>query len=117
MAALTDHADLERRVWIDCFAVRQWPGSARRPRRRTPPPAAHARADFCAAPSADAADLCFDKVVRQCTSFVIACQAFETRKRGGIFCLGDLTAQQMMARQVQLLPDEVRKSIAFLRIW
>ena len=38
VAALTDHADLERRVWIDCFAVRQWPGSARRPRRRRRPP-------------------------------------------------------------------------------
>ena len=82
-----------------------------------PPAAAHARADFCAAPSADAADLCFDKVVRQCTSFVIACQAFETRIRGGIYCLGDLTPEQMRARQVELLPDEVRESIAFLRIW
>ena len=56
-------------------------------------------------------------MVRQCTSFVIACQAFETRKRGGISCLGDLTVEQMRARQVQLLPAAVRESIAFLRIW
>ena len=37
--------------------------------------------------------------------------------RGGLACLGDLTPEQMRARQVQLLPDAVRESIAFLRIW
>ena len=65
----------------------------------------------------NAADLCFDKVVRGCSSFVIACQAFETRVDRGIYCLGDLTVEQMRARQVELLPAAVRESIAFLRIW
>ena len=65
----------------------------------------------------NAADLCFDKVVRKCTSFVIACEACDTEKRGNLFCLGDLTAEEMVARKTQRLPLEVRKSIAFLRIW
>lgn len=91
IAALADEADTERTVWVDIFAVRQWPGNA--------------------------ADLCFDKVVRKCTSFVIACQEFQTRKDNGITVLGNLTSQQAQARQVHLLPKEVRQSIAFLRIW
>ena len=62
-------------------------------------------------------DLCFDKVVRKCTSFVIACEACDTEERDGIMCLADLTPAEMMARQTQRLPLEVRKSIAFLRIW
>ena len=56
-------------------------------------------------------------MVRKCTSFVIACEAYHTEERGGIPCLGDLTQEEMMARQTQRLPLEVRKSIAFLRIW
>ena len=56
-------------------------------------------------------------MVRKCTSFVIVCQAFEVRNDRGAFCLGNLTGEQMYARQVDLLPEEVRKSIAFLRIW
>ena len=65
----------------------------------------------------NAVDLCFDKVVRKCSSFVIACEACETEERGGFHCLADLTAEEMVARQTQRLPLEVRKSIAFLRIW
>ena len=65
----------------------------------------------------NAVDLCFDKVVRKCTSFVIACEAYDTEVRGSISCLGDLTAEEMVARKTQRLPLEVRKSIAFLRIW
>ena len=65
----------------------------------------------------NAVDLCFDKVVRKCTSFVIACEACDVTKRGGISCLADLTPEEMVARQTQRLPLEVRKSIAFLRIW
>ena len=72
------------------------------------PPAAH---------RGNAVDLCFDKVVRKCTSFVIACEAYDTEERNGGFCLADLTAEEMAARQTQRLPLEVRKSIAFLRIW
>ena len=71
----------------------------------------------CCAHRGNAADLCFDKVVRKCTSFVIACEAYDTEKRGGISCLGDLTPEEMFARKTQRLPLEVRKSIAFLRIW
>jgi len=65
----------------------------------------------------NAVDLCFDKVVRKCSSFVIACEACDVTKRGGISCLADLTPEEMVARQTQRLPLEVRKSIAFLRIW
>ena len=50
------------------FAVRQWPGNE--------------------------ADLCLDKVVRKCCSFVIICQAFPTKKVGGIPVLGDMTRKQ-----------------------
>ena len=32
-------------------------------------------------------------------------------------CLGNMTAEQMVARQTHLLPLEVSRSIAFLRIW
>ena len=71
----------------------------------------------CCAHRGNAADLCFDKVVRKCTSFVIACEACDTEERRGIDCLADLTAEEMLARQTQRLPLEVRKSIAFLRIW
>ena len=79
------------------------------PTRRFEPPAAH---------RGNAVDLCFDKVVRKCSSFVIACEACETTHIGGGFhCLADLTQEEMVARQTQRLPLEVRKSIAFLRIW
>ena len=71
----------------------------------------------CCAHRGNAADLCFDKVVRKCTSFVIACEACDVTKRGNVSCLADLTQEEMMARQTQRLPLEVRKSIAFLRIW
>ena len=57
-------------------------------------------------------------MVRKCSSFVIACEACDTTERGGNFyTLADLTAEEMVARQTQRLPLEVRKSIAFLRIW
>ena len=75
---------------------------------RFEPPAAH---------RGNAVDLCFDKVVRKCTSFVIACEACGTEIRGGGPCLADLTQEEMIARKTQRLPLEVRKSIAFLRIW
>ena len=71
----------------------------------------------CGVHRGNAADLCFDKVVRRCSSFVIACEACDTEVRGNTYCLGDLTEEQMFARQTQRLPLEVRKSIAFLRIW
>ena len=56
-------------------------------------------------------------MVSKCTSFVIVSQAFETTEREGIDCLGDLSAEQMMARQTHLLPLIVQKSISYLRIW
>ena len=81
----------------------QWPTP------RFAPPAAH---------RGNAVDLCFDKVVRKCTSFVIACEACDTTNAGGGFhTLADLSIEEMVARQTQRLPLEVRKSIAFLRIW
>ena len=90
VAALRDRADPQRRVWIDAFAVRQWPGNA--------------------------ADLAFEKVVARCSSFAIVCQGYDVTKRDGVSCLGDLTSAQMRAQQVKLLPEEMRKSIAFQRI-
>ena len=56
-------------------------------------------------------------MVSKCTSFVIVSQAFETTVRDGIPCLGDLTQEQMAARQTNLLPLIVQKSISYLRIW
>ena len=57
-------------------------------------------------------------MISLCTSFVIVCKGFETtRPDGGIHCLGNMTAEQMVARQTHLLPLEVSRSIAFLRIW
>ena len=57
-------------------------------------------------------------MVRKCSSFVIACEACDTKCIGpGNFTLADLTQEEMVARQTQRLPLEVRKSIAFLRIW
>ena len=56
-------------------------------------------------------------MISLCSSFVIVCKGFETTKRGGFPCLGNLTVEQMVARQTQLLPLEVSRSIAFLRIW
>merc|ERR1719424_62243 len=91
VAALADKADPKRRVWVDIFAVRQWPGNI--------------------------SDLAFGKIVAKCSSFIIACQGYDTTGRNGYPCLGDLTPEQMFARQTHLLPEPVRKSIAFLRIW
>ena len=48
VAAVADGADPNRRVWIDVFAVRQWPGNA--------------------------ADLGFKGVIQRCTSFVLVCE-------------------------------------------
>ena len=56
-------------------------------------------------------------MVSKCTSFVIVSQAFETTVRNNLTCLGDLTQEQMRARQTQLLPLIVQKSISYLRIW
>ena len=56
-------------------------------------------------------------MISLCSSFVIVCKGFDVTKRGGIECLGDMTQEQMFARQTQLLPLEVSRSIAFLRIW
>ena len=53
--------------------------------------------------------LCFDKVVRKCSSFVIVCQAFETSNDRGFLLLGDMTVQQATARMTELLPPEIRK--------
>ena len=68
--------------------------------------------------SGNISDLAFGKIVAKCSSFIIACQGYDvTRRDGGASCLGDLTQEQMTARQTHLLPEPVRKSIAFLRIW
>ena len=56
-------------------------------------------------------------MISLCTSFVIVCKGFDVTKRGGIESLGNMTAEQMAARQTHLLPLEVSRSIAFLRIW
>lgn len=48
VAAVAEGADPNRRVWIDVFAVRQWPGST--------------------------ADLDFKGVIQRCTSFVLVCE-------------------------------------------
>ena len=56
-------------------------------------------------------------MVSKCTSFVIVSQAFETTKRNNTACLGDLSAEQMRARQTHLLPLIVQKSTSYLRIW
>ena len=56
-------------------------------------------------------------MISLCSSFVIVCKGFDVTERGGIDCLGNLTPEQMSARQTHLLPLEVSRSIAFLRIW
>ena len=56
-------------------------------------------------------------MISLCSSFVIVCKGFETTEREGISCLGDMTPEQVSARQTHLLPLEVSRSIAFLRIW
>ena len=56
-------------------------------------------------------------MISLCSSFVIVCKGFDITKRGGIECLGNMTPEQMAARQTHLLPLEVSRSIAFLRIW
>ena len=56
-------------------------------------------------------------MISLCSSFVIVCKGFETTERGGLPCLGNMPHEQMMARQTHLLPLEVSRSIAFLRIW
>ena len=56
-------------------------------------------------------------MISRCSSFVIVCKGFETTKRNGFPCLGNLSIEQMVARQTHLLPLEVSRSIAFLRIW
>lgn len=47
MSAVSDGADGARRVWIDIFAVRQWPGNV--------------------------ADLAFEGVVSRIPSFLLCC--------------------------------------------
>ena len=47
VSAVADHADPSRRVWIDIFAVRQWPGNQ--------------------------CDLDFKGVISKCSSFVLVC--------------------------------------------
>ena len=95
VSALADGADRSRRVWIDIFAIRQWPGNA--------------------------ADLAFGGVVRRCTSFVVVCQGAplcnydddDNNARGAAY----MSSNEMFARRIDLVPPEVRKLIAFLRVW
>ena len=53
VAAIADCADRSRRVWLDVFAVRQWPGNG--------------------------ADLAFDGVISRCSSFCLVCQSADIR--------------------------------------
>ena len=52
VAALAEHANLKRRVWIDVFTVRQWPGND--------------------------ADLNFTGVIERCTSFFLVCASLNS---------------------------------------
>ena len=52
VAALAEHANLKRRVWIDVFTVRQWPGND--------------------------ADLNFTGVIERCTSFFLVCASLDS---------------------------------------
>ena len=96
VAALADGgADRNRRVWVDIFAIRQWPGNG--------------------------ADLAFEGVIARCASFAIVCQAAplcehntqDYNARGDAY----LSLNEMFARQIKLVPAEVRRMIAFLRVW
>ena len=96
VSALADGgADRSRRVWVDIFAIRQWPGNA--------------------------ADLAFGGVVSRCKSFVVVCQAAnlceyneqDRNARGAAY----MSMDEMFARRIDLVPPEVRKLIAFLRVW
>jgi ankyrin repeat protein len=76
-------ASRDRRVWIDCFAVRQWPGNQ--------------------------ADLCFASVIPKCTSFVLVCTSLKQ--------VAELPYFVAKTKNPQALDVEVRKKIAFFRIW
>lgn len=92
VSALADHAKRSRLVWLDVFAVRQWPGNT--------------------------ADLAFAGVIARCSSFVIACERSETQEKdlqGRTFA--GMTIEQTFAKRVDLLPKEVRAKIAFFRSW
>jgi len=81
VAALCDGgADLTRRVWVDIFTVRQWPSSK--------------------------SDLHFEKVIEQCTSFMVICPSVkEVRK---------MKYSNVFSRQ---FPVEAKVQVPFFRIW
>ena len=83
VAATCDGADLDRYVWVDIFAVRQFP---------TMNP-----------------DLDFRSVVKQCTSFIVVCSSLKA--------VESLSARQILTHDLDLIPPDAQKQIAFLRVW
>ena len=93
VAALASAPDASpsRRVWLDVFAVRQWPGSR--------------------------ADMCFVQVLRRCESLCLCCDAQPVLRFNGVDCIGGLTSVQMLARASHLMTAQARRGLALHRAW
>ena len=83
VAAVCDGADPKRYVWIDIFAVRQWPSSS--------------------------PDLDFASTIENCTSFIIVCSYMKE--------VEEIDDECYTNRNTKGLSEQVRKRIAFLRVW
>jgi ankyrin repeat protein len=83
VAAVSDGADRNRYVWIDIFAVRQWPSSI--------------------------PDLDFAGTIRRCQSFVLVCSSLPQVQK--------LTTDMALSRRKSNLSGDIRKQIAFFRVW
>ena len=89
--ATAPDASPSRRVWLDIFAVRQWPGSR--------------------------ADMCWARVLRRCERLCLCNDAQPVLRFNGTDCVGGLTSVQMLARASQLMWPQARRALALHRAW
>lgn len=87
VSAVSDGADLDRRVWVDIFAVRQWP----------------------APEEAQTLEMDFASTIKHCSSFMLVCSHLQE--------VCDLNAISLVSRDSERLTENTRKQLAFLRIW
>lgn len=87
-AVLDGDASLDRIVWIDIFAIKQWPIND---------------------PLEMQLELDFGLVIRECESFLIVCSYLEE--------VETMDEQDLFSRNSKKLSFETRRQIAFLRSW
>mmetsp|Transcript_18608 Transcript_18608/g.20229 ORF Transcript_18608/g.20229 Transcript_18608/m.20229 type:complete len:534 (+) Transcript_18608:62-1663(+) len=89
VAAVSEQADLDKFVWIDIFAVRQWPSEK----------------------SIAKKDLNFRAAIKslECTSFVLVCCSHKD--------ITEMAVQAQTSRNMKAIDKDAKRAVAFFRAW